>query len=72
MDFEHAAVQFGIKYSKVETKQEFSDQYRASVKRNQSSIIEAVVDMDGNVNAHKNLQSIIKKELDMINLNKGE
>ena len=72
MNFEHAAVQFGVKYSKVETKGEFSDTYRAAVKSDQSSIIEAVVNMDENINAHKSLQSIIKKELDKINLDEGE
>ncbi|MEN8221667.1 MAG: 2-succinyl-5-enolpyruvyl-6-hydroxy-3-cyclohexene-1-carboxylic-acid synthase [Acidobacteriota bacterium] len=72
MDFEHAAKQFKIKYSNATTKQEFSDQYRSALENDQSSIIEAVVDMEGNIDSHKELQSIIKKELNKINFIEGE
>ncbi len=72
MDFEHIAKQFGIKYSKVETKQSFSDQYRAAVKSVQSSIIEVIVNAEENVKAHQRLQNIIKNELGKINHDEGE
>ncbi len=64
LNFDHAADQFNIKYSKVTTKKEFSDEYRSAVQGSESVILEAVVDMDENLNAHKELQSLIKIKLD--------
>ncbi len=72
LNFEHAAEQFGIKYSRVTSKKEFSDEYRSSVEGIESIIIEAVVDMDENISAHKELQSLIKNELDKNGINEGE
>ncbi len=64
LNFEYAAEQFGIKYSRVTSKKEFSDEYRSSIEGTESVILEAVVDMDENISAHKELQSLIKIELD--------
>ncbi len=72
LNFEHAAKQFGIKYSRVTSKKEFSDEYRASVERTESVILEAIVDMGENIDAHKELQSLIKIKLDKNGIKEGE
>ena len=72
LNFEHAAEQFGIKYSRVISKKEFSDEYRSALLGSENIILEAVVDMDENISAHKELQSLIKKRLDKNEINEGE
>jgi len=72
MNFEHAAEQFRVKYSRVTTKKEFIGEYRSALLGSESVILEAVVDMDENVSSHKELQSLIKIELDENEISEGE
>lgn len=66
MNFEKAAEQFGIKYVKAESKRKFSDQYSAAVDKNEHIVLEVIVEMEKNTNAHRDLQSLLKKKLDNI------
>jgi len=63
-NFENAAEMFGISYGNVNSKKEFLDRYAFALKQGESMIIEAVVNREKNVALHKELQSVIKKDLD--------
>jgi len=63
MNFEHAGGQFGIDYVRVDSKKEFSEQYGLAVQNRKSLIVEAVIDMEKNIDLHRELREVIKKEL---------
>ena len=71
MSFENAGKQFGIDYIKVSSKKEFSELYSKSVENGESLIIEVAVDRGKNMELHKELQSVIKKELDQFGSSEG-
>lgn len=64
LNFEHAAEQFGIKYKQVSSKKEFSALYGAAVGEGEHLLIEVIIDMEKNINSHKELQLLIKNKLD--------
>ncbi len=72
MNFEHAGRQFGVDYVKVNSKKEFSGQYEVAVEKKESLILEVAVDMNKNIYLHRELQSVIKKELDKAGFVEGE
>ncbi len=67
MNFEYIAKQFGIKYLRVSSRVEFSKKYNFAGKYDGNVIMEVKIDMDKNINSHKNLQKSIKMKLDKKN-----
>jgi len=64
MNFEYIAKQFGIKYFRVSSGIEFSKKYSSALEQSENIIMEVEINIDKNISSHKELQSLIKIDLD--------
>ncbi len=65
MNFKNIAEQFGINYKKIVTKEEFTEEYESAVLETENVILEVNVDMETNVKAHKELDQLIEKSINL-------
>lgn len=64
LEFDGAALMFGINYKKITGKDDFTSNYKEAVESGSSMILEVIVDRGQNVRAHKELESEIRNYLE--------